>query len=179
MRKTITQFAIGILAIFTFSCDDIDKLTQFRMNYTESVTIESSTVIGIPIDLSTPSIPSNSESTFAGNNTSKDLIEEISLESMTLTITSPQDGEFSFLESALLLISADGLDEVEIAYIESIPDDIGNSIDMEVTGVNVKDYLLKDQFSLRMKSSTDKTISQDHTIDIKSTFFVDAKIFGQ
>lgn len=178
MKKVLHAISILSLSIL-FSCDELDKLTQFRMNYTESVTVQSYSVIGLPFDLSTPTIPSNSESTFSGNNTSANLIEEISLEAMTLSISSPSSGSFDFLESASLLISADGLDEIEIAYLEEVPEDGSSSLEMEVTGVNVKEYILADEFQIRMKSETDKTISEDYEIEIRSVFFVDAKILGQ
>ncbi|UXP30654.1 hypothetical protein N6H18_09835 [Reichenbachiella agarivorans] len=177
MKNSI--LSLTIFSILLIACDKLDKLTQFNMKYTESVTIQSSTIIGIPISLNTPSIESNSESTFAGNNTKKELIEEIRLDQMDLTVTSPADGTFSFLESATLYISADGLDEIEIAYLEEVPEDAGSSISLDVTGVDLKEYLLQDSFQLRMKSSTDETIASDHQIEIYSVFFVDAKILGQ
>lgn len=177
MKYTILLLSALLLTIF--SCDELDKLTQFNMKYSESITVPSSTVIDFPINLSTPSIESNTESTFAGNNTNKNLIETIRLDEMTLTIQSPTSGDFGFLESVQLFINADELDEIEIAYLEEVPADASNTISLETTGVNLKDYLLKDSFQLRMKSSTDETIESDHEIQINSTFFVDAKILGQ
>ncbi|PIB34357.1 hypothetical protein BFP72_02430 [Reichenbachiella sp. 5M10] len=174
-----TLLLLSLLSLIAFACDEIDKLTQFNMKYTESVTVQSSTIVDFPIDLSTPSIESNTESSFAGNNTSKNLVEEIRLDEMTLTIQSPTSGDFGFLESVQLFIKADELDEIEIAYLEEVPADAGSTISLETTGVNLKEYLLQDSFQLRMKSNTDETIESDHEIEIESIFFVDAKILGQ
>ena len=54
-----------MLVLFTFnSCKTIDKLTQFNMSFNQTVVIPSSTGISLPIDLITPDIETNAESTF-------------------------------------------------------------------------------------------------------------------
>ena len=105
-----------MLVLFTFnSCKTIDKLTQFNMSFNQTVVIPSSTGISLPIDLITPDIETNAESTFEINDTRKDLIEEIRLTSLTLTLNAPGNADFSFLESIRVFMNAPDLPEVEIA----------------------------------------------------------------
>ena len=160
-------------------CDELDKLTQFDMEYNETVVIPSSTGINLPFNLFTPDIESNSESTFEINNTRKDLIEEIILKKMHLTLTSPSNSDFSFLESIEIFMSAEGLDEIKIAWKDTISSNGGNQIELETVSFDLKDYIKKEEFKLRLNTVTDELVTSDHSINVYSLFFVDAKILGQ
>jgi len=177
MKKLIFLFAFA--AMVTLSCDEIDKLTQFKMPYNESIVISSSTVINLPFDIFTPDISTNSSSTFEGYDTAADLIEKIKLGSLKLTLTSPSDANFSFLQSVNIYISAEGLSEEKIAWKESIPESIGKTIELETSTVNLKEYIFKDKIKLRVNTVTNRVITSDHYIDLNAVFNVDAKILGQ
>jgi len=170
-------FVLAIVSILC-GCSKIDELTKFNMNYDQSVTIPSSTGINLPFDMFTPDTETNSESEFSVNDTRKDLIEEIKLTKLELIITSPGEADFSFLKSIEVYISAEGLDEIKIAYNNDVPENVGNELDLDTSDVDLKEYIKKDKFNLRLNTVTDEVISQDHEIDVKSTFFVDAKILG-
>jgi len=169
---------ISFLIASIYSCKTLDKLTQFNMDYDQSIVIPSSTGIDLPFNIQTPDVESNSESTFAVNDTRKDLIEKIQLTDLTLTLTSPSDADFGFLKSISIFISAEGLSETKIAWKEDIPDNPGTVLTLETTGVDLKEYIKKDKFSLRLNTVTDELITSDHHIDMHSVFFVDAQILG-
>ena len=147
------------------------------MDYDTQVTIPSTTGINLPFDVLTPDTETNSESTFESNDTRKDLVEEIKLTKLQLEVTTPSDADFSFLESIEVYISAEGLDEILIASKVEVPESV-SVLDLEVMNTDLKEYIKKDNYSLRLNTVTDEAISQDHEIDVKSTFFVDAKILG-
>jgi hypothetical protein len=169
-----------VCIILSFSgCKMIDKLTQFDMEFDETVVIPSSTGINLPFNILTPDIETNSESTFAVNDTRKDLIEEVILTSLDLTLTSPADADFSFLKSISIFISADGLSETRIAWKDDIPSVVGSVLNLETEGVDIKEYIMKDQFALRLNTVTDEVLTSDHQIDVHAEFYVDAKILGQ
>jgi hypothetical protein len=176
--KKVSFLSLILIALLA-GCDKLDKLTQFTLNYEENIVIPATFGINLPFDVFTPEIESNTASTFSVNNTRKDLVEEISLKSLTLTLTAPSESDFSFLNELHIYISADGLDETEIAWKESIPNDTGTVLSLETSGVDLKDYILKDNFKLRVNTVTDEALSTDHHIDLDAEFFVDAKILGQ
>ena len=120
----------------------------------------------------------NSESTFAVNDTRKDLIEEIKLTDLELVMISPEEADFSFLNSIEVYISADGLEEILIANLDEVPEDAGNVITLDTSDTDLKEYIKKDEFSLRLNTVTDELMSTDHELEVNSTFFVDAKILG-
>ena len=167
-----------MLLSFLSSCDQLDELTHFNMDFEQEVVIESSVIVDLPYNVITPEINSNSESSFENNNTHKDLIEDIRLTSMVLEIKSPSNGSFNFLNSIEIFLSADDEDEVRIAWKENIPANGSMLIELDVSNDDLKSFLKKDTFSLRLETVTDELITSDHHIDVKSSFFVDAKILG-
>lgn len=174
-KKSI--FVICLFALIT-SCDKLDELTKFDMEYSQRATIPSSAGIDLPFDVFTPEIETNSESTFEVNDTRKDLIEEIKLTELEMVIISPDDADFSFLNSIEVYISADGLEEIKIAYLEEVADDAGSVITLDTSDTDLKEYIKSDEFSLRLNTVTDELMSTDHELEVNSTFFVDAKILG-
>lgn len=177
MKKLIPLFAFFVATIT--GCRQFDKLTQFEMPYTETVVIPASTGINLPFNLFSPDVETNSEATFAINDTRKDLVEEIRLTSLAVEHQSPAGEDFSFLKSVRIYISAEGLTEVQIAWKENIPDTAGTLISLDVSGDDLKEYIKKDKFTLRVNTVTDEFLTADHEVKIHSVFFVDAKILGQ
>lgn len=175
MKKILVLFSAFMA--FT-SCDKLDDLTKFDMEFDTSVVIESAVNVNLPFSVQSPDVETNSESEFEINDTRKDLIEDIRLKELKLIITTPDDGDFTFLESLEVFISAEGLEDVKIASITDVPDTVDNTIDLETFDVDIKDYIKKDTFSLKLETVTDKVITEDHHIDVETVFFVDAKILG-
>jgi hypothetical protein len=165
------------LILVVSGCDKLDELTKFDIDYDSQVTIESTTIIDLPFDVSTPDMETNSESEFEVNDTRKDLIEEILLKEITLTLTFPEMSDFSFLESIEVYINAEDLEEVLIAS-KTVVDETASVLELDLTDTDLQDYIKKDSFTLRMNTVTDEAISQDHEIDVHSVFAVDAKILG-
>ena len=180
-RKTAMKklLFISLLAFTLFlSCDKISKLTQFNLDYNETIEIPASSAIDIPVNINTPEIETNSEKSFKGNNTNKDNIESIKLSKMNLSIALPENGNFGFLKSITVYMIADGLEEIEIASKTDIPENIGNILELGTKENELKEYVLKDSFNLRINTVFDEIITTDHTIDLHTVLFVDANVLG-
>lgn len=175
MKKHFLLIGILLSTIILSSCD---KLTQFDIEYEAEATIQSSSPVNLPFNVITPEITSNSTSTFESNNTRKDLVEEILLKQLDMEITSPSNGDFSFVNEIHIFLKADGLEDIEIAYIEDIPDNVGNKISLTTVCKDFKEYIKKDQFQISIDVVTDEVIAQDHVVKIYSVFGVDAEILG-
>lgn len=178
MRKVLFA-SVVLIAMFFQGCETIDRLTQFHIDYSTSVIVPASTGVNLPFNLMTPKIESNAESTMAVNDTRKDMVEEVSLSSLKLTLTSPSNEDFSFLESITIYINADGMAETKVAWKENVSATAGSVIELDVTGVDLKDYILKDEFTLRVNVVTDEFLATEHQIKVDARFFIDAKILGQ
>ena len=174
MRNVLLLLTI----LFTISsCDKIDELTKFDLEYNSKVVVPGATGINLPFNMVTPDMETNSDSKFEVNDTRKDLIEEIKLTELQMVITSPTDADFSFLNSVEVYISAEGLEEIKIAE-KDVAEDAGSTLDVDVLDIDLKEYIKKDEFNLRLNTVTDEVINEDHEIDVNTTFFVDAKILG-
>lgn len=171
-------FLLAMLIVAITGCSTIDKLTHFNMSYDLSVVIPSATGIGLPVDLVTPEMESNSESTFAINDTRKDMIEEIVLTDLELTLTEPADGDFSFLESISVYINAEGLEEIKIAWLDEVPPVSQTNLILDTSNEDLQEYIKSVNFSLRLQTVTDEIITTDHHIDVHTVFFVDARVLG-
>jgi hypothetical protein len=176
MRKNFV-FILFVAFLLT-SCDTLSKLTQFEMPFTASVTIPKSTPINLPFNLPTPDIETNSATFFSSKNISTDLIDKITLKKLELSVTSPANGNFSFLKTIEIYMSADGLEDVKVASLENISNNAAMPLQLTVDTLNLKPYILKDKFGLKVKATTDELITTDYSVDVKTTFFVDAKIAG-
>ncbi len=97
---------------------------------------------------------------------------------MILEIETPAGEDFSFLESISLFISAEGLNETKIAWKDPVPDPVGGKIDLDVSGEDLQEYIKKESFSLRISTTTDELLSEDHVIKVTCNFFVDAKLIN-
>lgn len=174
-----TQF-ISLLFCFVLlqNCDVLDELTKFDMDYETSYRLDPVPIVGVPVSLFTPDIETESETTFENNNTNADLVESVTLKSLTLNIVSPDTGNFNFLKSVRIAISSDNNDEVEAAYLLDIPNDNLKTLELEVINNELAAYLKEDTFKLRVTAVTDETTTELYDVDFFATFSVDAKILG-
>lgn len=169
---------VALVAFLFSACDQVDKLTQFKLDYTTEATIPGTAGLNVPIVMNTPDRTTNSEQQFSINDTRKDMIEEIYLDEVTLTLKSPSGEDFSFLEEITIFIKADGLPEKELATKKPVPANTGNVLTLDVSRVDAQEYIKQEEFSLRVEATVDEVIQQDHTFDIYTRFFVDAKVLG-
>jgi len=179
MKKLHLKIALLFLAgLFTLtSCEKLDQeFTQFNVEYTSKITVDNGLGLNLPLDILTPEMETNAEAEFAVNNTRKDLVEEVMLEELRLKVTSPSNQRLDFLNSIKIYINADGLSELEIAFKDPVPGDVGDELQLDVNDNNLREYIIKDKFSLRVEVVSDQINGQDVDIDVFSKFFVDAKL---
>lgn len=179
MKAILYSLSLFIVFVTFFGCKKVDELTKFDMDYNTTVVIPSSTGINLPFNVISPSVTSNSESTFEVNDTRKDLIEEITLKKLELTVITPNGEDFSFLESISIYINAQDLPEVKIAWNDVVSSGAGSVLSLTTSNADLKEYIKKDNFTLRVNTVTDEVLTSDYHINIFSQFFVDAKILGQ
>ena len=173
MTKYLSIIAI---VLFMVSCKKMHKLTQFNMEYVEVVTIQSSTGINLPFNIYTPDVQSNSETKFDNNNTKKKYIEHIELTDLDLTIQSPAGGDFSFLKSIEIYLSAPGLSEIKVAWNDNVPATTGNTLILQTINNDLQEYLKQDTFKLRVNTVTDEILTSDYDINVHCNFHVDARV---
>ena len=170
------KYLVFFLTMFVlFSCKK--KLTQFYIDYNSTVTISSTFGQLVPFSLNTPSVTTDSEQKFELNNTSADRVRSVFLNDLVLTITSPSNEDFSFLEELEIFISSPLHTEHKVASKLSVSNSVGAQIVCDTEDLDLQNYIKDDSFTLRLRTTTDETIPQDVDIDVYTRFLVDAKVF--
>lgn len=163
---------IGLLPLS--SCKK--KLTQFTIDYTSTATIPSTFGTLVPFSIGTPEIETNSTYEFESNDTKKDYVKHINIETLTVKITNPSGETFSFVNDIEIYIDSPNQPEILVANKYDIPTTIGNYFELDVLDSDLKEYIKDDTFTLRLKVTSDETIPQDVTVEIFTDFFVEAQL---
>lgn len=164
MRKLILA-TVALLVFVGTGCDTIDDLLTFYINHDETITIASNFPIGQVVPLTPVTVTTNSEDTFKNNQTRGELVKDVTLNKLTLTVTDPQGGNFDFLESIEIFISSDNEAEVKLAYLDEVPQN-ATTIELKSTNAKLDEYIKSDTYTIRTKAVLAKSISSD--IDIKA-----------
>ena len=168
MKKILLALSV-IVALG--SCQKVlDKLTTFTFTRDAEFTIPANTILGVPISLNTGEVQTSYISEFENSNASIDNIDYIKLIALNLTIVDPANGNFNFLKDVAVEIRADGLPNKVIASKYDNTDDFANSLVLDASGDDLKPYLTKDKFSLKLDVTTDETIAQDYKVKASTTF---------
>ena len=72
--------ALAFLALSLFSCEKVDKLTQFSITDKSEITISAGAATMLPFDVNTPPVNSVAEKEMTMNNSRIDMIESVQLE---------------------------------------------------------------------------------------------------
>jgi hypothetical protein len=168
--------AIAIFGLVALSCSVIDDLLTFSIDNQTTVTIPSGFPVNTAFELITPDITSNSSSEFENNNTKAELVKDVRLKELKLTVTNPANKSFSFLKSIRMYISTNDNDEIELAFLTDI-NSTSNTIDLTCTSEKLDKYIKAPSFRLRISAVTKETITQDIAVKAAMKFQVTADPF--
>lgn len=158
------------------SCSVIDDLLTFSINNQTTFKIESAFPVGPAFNIVTPDVTTNSSSTFQNNKTKAELVKDVKLTSLKLTITNPSTKTFSFLKSIRLYISTDSNDEIELAFLEDISS-TSNTLNLTCTSEKLDKYVKASSYKIRTKAVIKETLTEDITVKSDMTFKVTADPF--
>ena len=170
--------ALAFFALSLFSCEKVDKLTQFSITDKSEITISAGAATMLPFDVNTPPVNSVAEKEMTMNNSRIDMIESVQLEELKMVIATPAGRTFDFLRDIEIYISADGLAEKKIAFSNAIADDVTNTIRLSTEKVELEEFLKKGTYKIRTRLTTDKILNEDIKVNITSKYRIDAKILG-
>lgn len=175
--KTMKTFVYPMVVLLCLGFTGCKKLVSFDMEYDNSVVIPANSIINLPIDIISPETTTNSEEEFGNNGTGSNLISRVALTNLDLKILNPESQNFNFLKSVELYLRAPDLPEVLVAYNYDVPATGLKEIALSCPDQDLKEYLKKPSYSLRVKAVTDEALAQDTEVNAHSRFVVDAGIF--
>jgi hypothetical protein len=165
-------FALLLSPLF-FGCSDVDDLLTFEVSDQVEMTIASSTPLNLPFELSTPDVTTNSSQKFENNNTKAELVKDIKLKSLDLTILAPAEGNFNFLKSIEIYIATTEENEILLASLPEVPTNV-SSISLTPTDQKLDTYVKASSYKLRTKIVTKETLSHDVDLEADIRFRVTA-----
>lgn len=174
MEKKI--FYVLLAGVFMCACDEIDELLTFRVNDRTNIRIESTSPLNLPLEVPTPAVTSDSRQQFENNNTNADLVRDVKLEQLKLTITQPSGKTFSFLKSIRIFISTDQNAEMQLASLDNISTNSG-MVDLVPVQEKLDPYIKAPAYRLRTQITTDETLTQDVDVQVDLRFKVTANTF--
>ncbi|MES2566611.1 MAG: hypothetical protein V4565_07080 [Bacteroidota bacterium] len=184
MKKIYSLSLVVALLGFSLSCKkkEVDKLTEFNIDYTTNLTIPSASITVPPtpttsVEFTTPNVPTQQATKFKEAGTAQNLIDEIKMTRFNISAvgTGTSTAHLDYLKSLTIYIKASGLGETAIASKSDIP--VGtSSISMDLEDVNIKDYIFKDNIQFRVLAIFDASSSSNQTLKMDETVHVSAKL---
>jgi len=174
MKKNIIYGCICSLVLL--SCEEVEDLLTFHVNDRTTIRIESAMPLGLPLDIPTPDVSSNSEQQYENNNTHADLVKDVKLEELKLTITQPSSKSFSFLKTIRIFISTDQASEIELAFLDNITA-ATSVIELTPTQQKLDVYAKASSYNLRTEVTTDEALTQSVDVQVDLKFRVTADTF--
>ncbi|MBW4359970.1 hypothetical protein [Flavobacterium taihuense] len=167
---------IAILSLLVISCNAVDQLLTFTISNQTTFKINSGLPFNSPFEVATPDVTTNSTSEFKNNNTNANLVKDVKLQELKLSITSPADKTFSFLKSVHMYISTTADDEIELAFQDNISSTT-NTIILTCTSQKLDKYIKASSYKIRTTVTTKETLTQETTIKADMKFKVTADPF--
>jgi hypothetical protein len=164
---------IALVSFGLGGCKLYDELRTFDIDYSVDFTVPSSAIVNLPLNLPSPAVTTNSEQRFDDEGIESAWIESITLKDLSITITAPENEDFSFLESISIYINSDGATETLIATQTTIPEGAGNTLQLVATGADLYPYISQDNITLRTEVTTDETLLYD--VDFVADMQVEVK----
>ena len=175
MKSKLVALSL-LLFVFLSACDAIDDLLSFTISNETSIKIKSTSPINLPSEIITPDVTTNSSAEFKNNKTKAELVKDVKIRSLKLSISDPSDKNFTFLKSIHLYISTTDSDEIELAYQDNI-NSTSNTIDLICTDARLDRYIKADKYKIRTQVTLKETLTKDVTVKADMKFRVTADPF--
>ena len=171
MKKIVLK-PVFIFAVFV-ALASCKKQKEFNVTNSSTFTIPSSTsIINLPMQITTPQTTSNIETKVNNEGSSSKLIEKVTLTSLNLVINAPSNGNFDFLNSIEIYLSSQNQPEILVASKYDIPENNLTTLALNTESTDLKEYIKEKELTLRTKIITDKVVSYDLTITADQIYFV-------
>lgn len=175
----LTTFLFLLTGIAALSgCKKIkDNYTTFEVPYSAGYAVPADDSIGVERIYTSYDFPTSIDDALLQNKTSKSLIESGKLKSLEMDIVrydSTITLMYGALEEIRVYLDADGLGETFAAY-KTIDPSAGSRVVFDIVDVDLKEYLKRDTFRIRIKMTLRSAIPKDTPMLFKSKFTIRAK----
>lgn len=175
MKRLFSACILGSVLLFAYckkTKDQVNEATEFTIDYSTTLPVPSSSIsANVPVEFTTPDIPTTSTTRFANEKTTKELIDEIKLTKFNI---STNTGNLDFLKSISISIQASGLQGVAVASKTLVPTG-QSSISTDLSDVNIKDYIFKDNIQFKVSVTINTALGSDKELKLEQSVKVKGK----
>lgn len=176
MKRLFSVLILGsALLVFGFckkTKDQVNEATEFTIDYSTTLPVPSSSIsANVPVEFTTPDIPTTSTTRFASEKTTKELIDEIKLTKFNISTST---GNLDFLKSISISIQASGLPGMAVASKTLIPTG-QTTISADLSEVNIKDYIFKDNIQFKVSVTIQTALGSDKELKLEQSIKVKGK----
>ena len=166
------RLLLPLLLLLFVSCEKINDLLTFEITSSETIKIPASGLIDAPLIAPVP-VPVNSQQSFENNNTKADLVRDVRLVKLTLTIVDPAAENFDFLDNIRIYIGTSGEDRILLASLDEVPTGV-STIDLVSANAQLDNYLKASSYTLYTEVGLRSNVAHELTVQADSRFQVTA-----
>lgn len=170
MKKTVFFLLISCLVVI--SCKKLDELLTFEISNSENIKIPASGLLNVPVIAPVP-VTMNSQESFENNNTNSNLVKDVMLKKLTLTIIDPSTENFNFLKSIRISIGTDQNDRVPLASLDTIPKGV-SVIELISNNSKLDKFVKASSYTLYTEVMLRSNVTNELTVRADSKFKVTA-----
>jgi hypothetical protein len=176
MKHLFTSLLLASVVLLFGFCqktkDQVNEATEFSIDYSTTLPVPSSSIsANVPVEFTTPNIPTTSSTRFASEKTTKELIDEIKLTKFNISTST---GNLDFLKSISISIQASGLPGMAVASKTLIPTGQTN-ISADLSEVNIKEYIFKDNIQFKVSVTINTALGSDKELKLEQSIKVKGK----
>ena len=170
MKKILLLLPLALL--FCFSCKKLAQLLTFEISDSQDIKVPASSVVNVPFISPVP-VTMNSQQSFQNNNTSANLVKDVRLTKLTLTISDPATENFNFLQSIKIYIATNDSDKVLLASQDNVPTGV-STIELVSSNTQLDKYIKASSYTLYTEVALRSSVAEQITVRADSKFRVTA-----
>ena len=170
MKKSLLLLPFLVLALF--GCEKLNELLTFEIAHSDNIKIPASGLLNTPLISPVP-VNMSAQESFKNNNTNADLVKDVSLSKLSLTITDPASETFDFLKSIKIYIGTDESDKVLLASLDNIPMGV-SAINLVPSNAKLDKYIKAASYTLYTEVALRANVAHELTVRADSRFKVTA-----
>jgi hypothetical protein len=170
MKKALLLFPLLLLLLS--SCKKLDQLLTFDITSSEQIKIPASGLVNTPLITPVP-VTVNSKQSFENNNTKAELVKDVRLTKLTLTIVDPAAENFNFLQSIRIYIGTNNNDKTLLASLNQVPTGV-STIELTPENSPLDKYIKAESYTLYTEVTLRSNVARELTVQADSRFKVTA-----
>lgn len=155
MKNTLNTLLALAVSSFIFMGGCLSKYTSVNFDYTTEGLVQTNAITTSGTQTFGETVlTSGLKAELEKNNTSLDLLDELTLKSATVSIENDSTANFDNVEMVELYLASDGLADVLIASKNPVSNGV-NSVSLDVNSTeNLANYLKANSFSYKIKGTS-------------------------